>query len=332
MDVTVRIKQTICPMLSPGLAAVVEKIPAELLAEISELRIRSGQALRAVTGHTDRRLRCDGRPAVGLDPGYICTPEDLQQTMLLVSRNSLYAFEEELRQGFFTVAGGHRIGLAGQAIVKQGELIALKNVGALNVRLAREVIGAADRLVAYVVSSRNKVWNTLIISPPRCGKTTVLRDLIRQLSSGVAVLKFEGVSVGVVDERSEIAACREGVPTINLGPRADVLDGCPKAIGLLMLIRSMAPRVVATDELGREADAVAVREALHAGVSVLATVHGRDVADVGRRPYVGELIAEGRFDRYVLLGDSPQAGTVEQVLGAAGEVLFDRSRGASACG
>ncbi len=237
-----------------------------------------------------------------------------------------------MRQGFLTVAGGHRIGIAGQAVMAGGELKTLKNIAALNIRLAREIRGAADAVAAYVVATPRQVLSTLVISPPRCGKTTVLRDLARQLSGGIARLGFAGVQVGVVDERSELAACQDGVPTADLGPRTDVLDGCPKAVGMLMLIRSMAPQAIVTDELGREADAMAVREARHAGVAVVASAHGRDAADIAARPHIGALIAERVFERYVVLTDTPAAGTVREITAGDGDILYPRSKGVRACG
>lgn len=320
------------PMLAPTVAAILRKVPAALINRASELRLRAGQPLLAVVGDGDVFLTAAGLPAVGGEAAYLVSTGELAQTLQLISRNSLYAFEEELRQGFLTVAGGHRIGLAGQAILDGGELKALKNISSMNIRLAREIKGAADRIMPHVIAGSRRVLSTLVISPPGCGKTTVLRDMARQLGSGIPGLGFAGVQVGVVDERSELAACQDGVPTAALGPRVDVLDGCPKAVGMLMLIRSMAPRVIITDELGRQADAVAVREALHAGVSVVTSVHGRSRADVAGRPFVGELLREKCFDRYIILGDRPVPGTVEEIADATGEVVYRRSQGVKACG
>lgn len=323
--------KTLYPLLAPAVAAVLRAAPAALLDRAAEVRLRAGQPLQVVAGGDDVFLDAAGRP-VGAAAAYVTSGEDVAKTLQLISRNSLYAFEEELRQGFITVAGGHRIGLAGQAVVTGGELKTLRNIAAMNIRLAREIRGAADGVAAYVAAPPRMVFSTLVISPPRCGKTTVLRDLARQLSGGIACLGFAGVQVGVVDERSELAACQDGVPTADLGPRADVLDGCPKAVGMLMMIRSMAPQVIVTDELGREADAMAVREARHAGVAVVASAHGRDAADIAARPHIGALLAERVFERYVILDDSPVAGTVREITAGGGEVLYLRPKGVRACG
>jgi stage III sporulation protein AA len=218
--------------------------------------------------------------------------------------------------------------------MRDGELKALKNIASMNIRLAREIHGCADKLLPYLTCGPRAVYSTLVIGPPRSGKTTVLRDIIRQISGGAAGRgNFAGVQVGLVDERSEIAACQNGIPTVDLGPRVDVLDGCPKATGLLMLIRAMSPQVVVTDELGREADALAVLEALHAGVSVIASVHGRDAADILRRPYIGSLIEARCFERYVMLSGAPSVGTVAAITAAHNdELLYSLKGGVKICG
>jgi stage III sporulation protein AA len=326
-------ENTIFPVLAPTLAKVVRSAPTWLLEQASEIRLRAGQPVMMIAGCKDFQLSNDYRQAGGIASYYVCSRDDLAQTMQLISRNSLYAFEQELKLGFFTVAGGHRIGLAGQAIMDGGELKALKNISAMNIRLAREIRGVADLIMPYAVIKPNRVLSTLLIAPPRCGKTTLLRDMVRQLSNGITRLDFSGVQVGLVDERSEIAACRDGVATADLGPRVDVLDGCPKATGMLMLIRSMAPQVVITDELGRQADADAVREALHAGVSVIASVHGRDEEDILGRPFIGDLIRQKVFDRYVVLSDTPHIGTIVAIIaGKNSEVLYRRKKEVRECG
>jgi stage III sporulation protein AA len=285
-----------------------------------------------MTGRTDMMLRLDGLLTSLSAQAMVCEREDIAKSLQLISRNSLYAFEQELQSGYITVSGGHRIGLAGQAIVDNGRLKALKNISSLNIRLAREQIGAADLVFPYIVSD-GQIASTLIISPPRCGKTTLLRDLIRQISYGSPRHGFAGAQVGLVDERSEIAGCCDGVPTVDLGPRVDVLDGCPKAVGLIMLVRSMAPQAVATDELGSEEDALAVREALHAGVAVLASAHGCDAADAARRPNIGALIKDQYFDRFIILSDQPAIGTVEEITEVCtGRVLYHRRNGVRVCG
>lgn len=301
----------ICPVLPAHLAGLLQSLPDRLINKVTEIRIRANQPLLLVLNTRDS-VAVQPEQASSKDSVYCCTQEDVTRTVQLLCKNSVYAFEEEVRQGYLTISGGHRVGLAGQATTFEGNVRTIKHISSLNIRLARSVPGCADRILPFVVdATRRQIYNTLLISPPRCGKTTILRDLIRQLSIGMTGLP--GIQIGVVDERSEIAACLNGIPSIDLGPRVDVLDACPKASGMLMLIRSMAPDVVATDELGRKEDAAAVREAIHAGVSVIATAHSRTIQQLRERPYIGELVEQNFFDRYVFLSDRLGPGTVEKI-------------------
>lgn len=305
----------IYPVLPAPLAGLLQSLPDMLINKLTEIRIRANQPLLLVLNTRDS-VTVQAEQANSKGALYHCTQEDVSRTVQLLCKNSVYAFEEEVRQGYLTINGGHRVGLAGQATTFDGTVRTLKHISSLNIRLARSVPGCADRILPFVIdAAKRQICNTLLISPPRCGKTTILRDLIRQLSIGMPGLP--GIQIGVVDERSEIAACLDGVPSIDLGPRVDVLDACPKASGMLMLIRSMAPDVVATDELGRKEDAAAVREAIHAGVSVIATAHSRTLQQLRERPYIGELVEQNFFDRYVFLSDRLGPGTVEKIYDAS---------------
>lgn len=331
MMINESLNSQIYPMLSPNIVEVIRRIQINKLTNLTEIRLRINRPLLLVLGSQDYMINYDGNLTRESTNTYICTIDDIHRTFQLISRNSIYALEQELKMGFLTVMGGHRIGLAGQAIVTNGQLKAIKNISSMNVRIAREVKGCGEAIFPFLCQGDRRVFSTLIISPPRCGKTTILRDLIRKLST--ASNEFRGVQVGVVDERSEIAACKDGIPTVDLGDRVDVLDGCPKSEGMLMLIRSMAPHVIATDELGREDDAFAVREALNAGISVLATVLGQNVAEVLARPYIGSLITAKLFERYVILSDSPSIGTVTDITEVrTGNSLYSFKKGVKACG
>jgi stage III sporulation protein AA len=306
------LEKQIYPILPVKLVSIIRSVPVATLVDLTEIRLRANLPLLLVLGNTDIIVSPMGKVIANYEEAYLCNQDDVHKTLQLISKNSLYAFEQELKMGFLTIDGGHRIGLAGQAIIDAGDVKALKNISSLNIRLAREVIGCADPIMPYIMTSEGHVLNTLIISPPRCGKTTILRDLIRQISTGSKI--YKGLQVGVVDERSEIAACKNGISTVDLGVRTDVLDSCPKASGMLMLIRSMSPAVVATDELGRSEDIYAVQEALNAGVSVLTTVHGNEISELLHRPYVGELLRNKYFHRYIILSDVPYVGTIEKII------------------
>ena len=247
---------------------------------------------------------------------------EVRETLEYAGSYSLYAYEEELKQGFLTVQGGHRIGLAGKAVLDGGKIRTLKYISFLNIRLAHQVKGCGEAVLPYLYDG-GRVRSTLIISPPGFGKTTLLRDMIRLISDGSN--GYAGVTVGVADERSELAACYQGIPQNDVGVRTDVLDACPKAQGLFMLIRSMSPQVVAADEIGSDEDVLAVKKAACCGCSVLATAHGASIAEIRGKPSLESLFKEGLFERYILLGQrnekGKKVGQVLEIFGQDGKVI-----------
>lgn len=327
------LEQDIYPVLAPGLVAIMCLLPKAIKNDLTEIRLRINQPVILVFSNTDMMVTPDGQKTNEVKQAYACSQEDLARTLHSISRNSLYAFEQELKLGYITIHGGHRIGLAGQVLVEGREIKAIKNISSLNIRIARQIKGCADSVMPYIVSADRTIMSTLIIAPPRSGKTTILRDIVCQLSGGHSSNHYHGMQVGLVDERSEIAACRNGIPTADLGPRVDVLDCCPKADGILMLIRSMAPRVVVTDELGRSEDVIALKEALNAGIGVIASIHGRNEQEVLHRPYISELIQNKYFDRYIVLSNRPHIGTIEEVIAVkTNELLYSKKKGVKICG
>lgn len=307
-------------------------LPESVSGELEEIRIRENRPLEIGYGGRFAFVCPDGSIAGDYRAGYKPTREDCRALLESLTNHSLYAVEEELRRGYVTVAGGHRIGLAGRTVLEGGSVRHLRDITGFNVRIARARVGCAANLLPSLLDrSARTVRHTLILSPPQQGKTTLLRDLARAVSAGEwndpSARGWGGRKVGIVDERSEIAACEHGVPTFDLGPRCDVLDACPKAEGMMMLVRSMSPEVVVVDEIGRSEDAEALREALHAGVRVVATAHASDLNDVFKRPALAALADEGMFGAYVLLSRS--GGRVEhKVFGAAeAEEAMRRGRG-----
>lgn len=208
--------------------------------------------------------------------------------------NSVYAFTDEISNGYITIFGGHRVGLVGRPVYKEGKIYNIKDISALNFRIARQVIGASDKIINDI-KVKGKFENTLIISPPGMGKTTLLRDIIRYISNS-------GYEVSLVDERSEIAACFRGVPQNDVGERTDVMDGVNKADGILMMVRSMRPDFIATDEIGTDEDAKAIMYAINSGVKVIATSHGEDISDLKRSTKLSSIIDLGVFKKVVVLG------------------------------
>ena len=287
---------------------------------LEEIRIRIGQPVIFHMENEEWYLKKEtGRLERSQVNAYCATKEDIRSMVKFISSYSLYAYEDEMKRGFITMQGGHRIGVAGQVVMDGGKVLSLSNIYFLNIRVAREKRGCAKDIIPYLVH-RNSIYNTLFVSPPGIGKTTYLRDAIRILSNGSD--RLDGMKISIIDERSEIAACRQGIPQNDVGCRTDVLDACPKAEGMMMLIRSMAPEVVAVDEIGGENDLEALRYVMNCGCRILATVHGNSMEDIREKPGLSSFLQEKRFERYVVLGNRRGPGTVEAVYDAAGEELI----------
>ena len=235
------------------------------------------------------------------------TPDDIAYMIQMITRYSMYAYQDNIRQGYVTISGGHRVGLIGQTMADKGRICGQKYISFMNIRVAHEVIGCADKLMDFICDGSFK--NTLLISPPGCGKTTLLRDIVRHISYGK---KCRPMKVALVDERSEIAACHVGIPQNDIGPRTDVMDMGLKAEGMLMLVRSMSPEVIAVDELGGREDMEAVRQIICCGCKVLASVHGYSIKDCYKRPELISLLGADGFERAVVISDRFGAGTIEE--------------------
>ena len=277
-------------------------------SKLQEVRLRIGKPLIVIADNIEFILH------------KTMEKEDLMEILEYVSNYSLHAFENELKQGFITIEGGHRVGVTGQVLIENGEVKNIKHISSMNIRISHEILNCADVILPYI--TRNKqICNTLIISPPRCGKTTLLRDLVRQVSDGNRLVK--GCTVGVVDERSELGGCYLGVPQNQLGIRADVLDNCPTSKGMLMLIRSMSPQVIAVDELGSTEDIHALEYAMHCGCKMIATVHATSMDEIRSKPLFEQMVKEHRFERYVVLGNKRRIGEINGIYDERGSLLFE---------
>lgn len=307
-------------LLGERVAALLATLPEECLGELEEVRLRVGRPLFIHHGGKEGLVGREGGLCGDARSAYVVTAEDCRRALQRLTGSSLYAWEEEIRNGYLTLPGGHRVGMVGRAVVEAGQLRTLKDIAGLNLRLTREVRGAADQVLRHILNGRGGVCSTLVLSAPQAGKTTLLRDLCRQVSEGRPELGLRGQKVAVIDERSELAGCHGGVPQCAVGPRTDVLDGCPKAEGIALVLRAMSPEVIVTDELGRPEDLAAIREAVRCGVAVLTSAHAGSLEEAQRRPALAPLLAEGCFSRVVVLSRRGGPGTLEQVipLGAAG--------------
>ncbi len=239
----------------------------------------------------------------------IISKEQISGILQRISNYSIYAFEEDIKQGFITFNGGHRIGLCGECVVEDRRIKTIKNISSLNIRITKEFLGCSDSLLPHI-SKGNKILNTIVISPPKGGKTTILRDLTRNISNG---LNIKGKKVSLMDERSEIAACSQGIPQMNIGIRTDVFDNCVKSQGIMMAIRSMSPEVIICDEIGTDGDVASIMMAYNCGVNLICSIHGERLEDYKERLVFRELVENSIFNRAVFLLDAENPGKITSV-------------------
>lgn len=228
---------------------------------------------------------------------------DIEEALELITDSSVYAAENEIRRGYVTIPGGNRVGICGTAVLNNGGISFIKDITGLNYRFAREIKGVSDDIMKYIYKEGN-ARSTIIISPPQCGKTTLLRDIARNLSS-------MGIKTGIIDERSEIAGITHGIPSYDLGFFTDVLDNCPKAEGMIIMLRSMSPQVIITDEIGTQDDIAALLHLINSGVKIITSIHAAGRGELMRRDDMSKLL--GLFDCFITLSRRNGAGSVEEV-------------------
>ena len=283
-------KVTLLGQNRTGPKCAVSKTEPVPNVQIEEIRLRSNKPLALKIGQ-DTQIT-----------DYIVSQEEVLQAFEKVCESSIYSYRKQICDGYITIKGGNRVGIVGSAVVDNGQVINVNYVSSLNFRIANQRIGCSNPVIEDLIDTyNNSIYNTLIVSPPGCGKTTLLRDIVRNISNGIKVLGFKGKTVGVVDERGEIAAMYKGIPQNDVGIRTDVIDNMPKPEAMRILVRSMAPDVIVCDEIGSVEDIKAIDYAMCSGVKGIFTAHGKDIDEVSRNPELSKFLNKRIFERIIIL-------------------------------
>ena len=289
----------------------ISMISESVASQINEVRIKRLRPV--ILAGADRRffLKYNGTITTDYEDASVCMVDnnDMDDAVRRLCNYSIHAFQNELKNGFVTVSGGHRVGIIGtSAINAGGEISAIKNISSLNIRIAREIEGAADEIISSVFKDR--IRSVLIVGEPASGKTTVLRDIARRLSGA----DFGFLRVCIVDERSEIAAISDGISKNKLGVGCDVLDAYPKAEGMMIALRAMSPDIIICDEIGSDRDADAIEKIANAGTKIVASIHAESFSQLLKRPQFQRLMATSAFETAVVLGSRETPGKIKEII------------------
>lgn len=285
--------------------------------KIFEIRMRTGQP---ITINYNNNYYFLGENGLVEDEkqALISEKEDIEQVIINASNASLYAINDQLKQGYVSCNGGIRIGIVGQVVEEQNEILTVKNFNAINIRIPHEVVGCSKRILPYLFSN-GQFLNTLIVSPPGAGKTTMLRDICYQLS-----LNNLALNILIIDERNEIASSYNGKNMLKVGKFCDVLTGGTKQYGFVNGIRSMSPDIICTDELGTSKDFESIEKAYTCGVKLLASVHAYSVFELKEKTDFLNAMKRHIFKRYIVLSNKPQKGTIDAVYDDNLKLIYGR--------
>ena len=245
---------------------------------------------------------------------YTITTNEIIGILQNICNNSIYTYQNQICNGFITLPGGNRVGIAGNVVIKDGQVSNISYIYSLNFRISHQIKGACDNILKYVLDTENNtIFNTLIVSPPGAGKTTIIRDLAKRISNGINEINFRGLDVSIIDERGEIAAMTKGIIFNDVGIRTDVLDNVPKSIGIRMAVRSMAPKVIIADEIGNKDDVNIINYAICSGVKCILTAQGSDMEDLLKNNEINKIINLQLFSKIIFL-DEKQKGKIKNVV------------------
>lgn len=262
------------------------------LNDLEEIRIRTNKNILLKVGQEEKKI------------DYCINTNEVLEILQRICDNSIYTYQSQICKGYITIKGGHRVGITGNVVEKEGQVINISHIYSLNFRIARQIINCSKPILQYILDVKNNnIYNTIILSPPGRGKTTILRDSIRNISDGIQEYNFKGITVGVVDERGEIAAMYKGIPQNDLGERTDILDNISKDIGMKMLVRSMNPKVIAADEIGTNEDIEAINYAVTSGIKGIFTAHGASLEDITLNPILSKLFGLNVLERIILINE-----------------------------
>jgi stage III sporulation protein AA len=320
------VENDILPFVIASIKNVLLKIDNEILDNLEEIRLRVNKPLMVFYKNMDWFVTGEGLLTKDISASYLVAQQEILKTMELMSENSVYAYQDEIRAGYLTLRGGHRVGLCGKTIIQEGQVRNIKDFNGLNIRVAKEISDCSKHIIKFIIKNSSDIYNTLIIGPPQCGKTTILRDIAKIMSNGATDYDFRGLKVGIVDERSEIAACFKGIPQNDVGFRTDIMDGCPKTLGMEMLLRSMSPNIIITDEIGTQGDKAAILKVLNSGIKIISSAHGYSITELKMREELLALIKSGVFERYIVLSSIYGPGTLEEVVDSQLTAIYRRCR------
>ena len=284
---------------NPFIRTALIKIPDKIKNNIQEICIRINSSIIIFTQNKSYFVGKNGEITPEDPKSLLISQNDILETMKILCNFSIYSYQNQIKEGFITLKGGHRVGISGTAVINNNEIINISDISSINFRISREVLGCSDRIFDKFGLD---IGGTLIIGPPSSGKTTILRDIARKLSTSFEADKL--IKVSIIDERREIAASYQGIPQRDIG-FSDVLSGFPKAEGIIRAIRTLSPKIIICDEIGGIEDAEAIKKSLNSGVGIIASIHAKSTDEMANSFRIKNILSSGAIKRAVLLDSTP---------------------------